>query len=69
MTKEWTILLVSAGTDFVITVGTALTAAMVAQGGEAQLPGWPVVLLSVIGGIVAFSRTVQQYLKKQVEAA
>ncbi len=66
MTKGTTILLVSAGTDFVINFGTALTAAMVAQG-EAVLPSVPVLILSALGGLVAFARTIQQALKSQQE--
>lgn len=63
MTKETVVLLVSASTDFVILTGTSLTAAMMAKG-DAMLPTWPVILLSVIGGTVAFARTVQQNLRK-----
>lgn len=64
MSKQWVILLVSAGTDFVIASGTALTAAMVAKG-DAMLPSWPVIILSVTGGLIAFARTVQQNLRKE----
>lgn len=66
MTKEWVILLVSAGTDFIIATGTGLTAAMVAKG-DAMLPTWPVLLLSTIGGLTAFARTIQQALKGQTQ--
>lgn len=64
MTREWTILLVSAGTDFVITSATAITAAMVAKG-DTMLPTMPVLVLAVLGGVVAFARTIQQALKKE----
>lgn len=64
MTKEWVVLLVSAGTDFIIASGTALTAAMVAKG-DAMPPSWPVLLLSAIGGLIAFARTIQQSLRKE----
>ena len=67
MSKEWTILLISGATDFIILTGTSLTAAMMAKG-DAQLPTWPVILLSVIGGIVAFARTIQQSLKAQTRS-
>ena len=56
------VLLVSAGTDFVITAGTAITAAMVANG-DASMPSRPILLLAVIGGTVSFARTVQQALR------
>lgn len=66
MTREWTILIVSAGTDFVIAAGTALTAAMVAKG-DAMLPSLPVFILAVLGGAIAFARTIQQALKGRGE--
>ena len=44
----------SAGTDFIIASGTALTAAMVAKG-DAMLPSWPVIILSAVGGLIAFA--------------
>jgi Flp pilus assembly pilin Flp len=62
MKIAWTILLVSAMTDFVITVGTALSSAMLATG-DAALPSISVIALAVIGGVVAAARTVQQALK------
>lgn len=63
MNKQWIIIVVSAFTDFIIAAGTALTAAMVAKG-DAMLPSYPVLILSVIGGLIAFARTVQQVLRK-----
>ena len=64
MNKQWVILAVSAGTDFIIASGTALTAAMVAKG-DAMLPSWPVIILSAVGGLIAFARTLQQSLRKE----
>ena len=64
---EWIILLVSAGTDFVITAGTSLMTAMVA-GGTTSAPSHAVIILCVTGGLVASARTVQQGLKQLVEA-
>ena len=64
MSREITILLVTAGTDFIILSGTSITAAMMAKG-DAMLPTWPVLLVSLIGGLVAFARTIQQALKNQ----
>ena len=63
MNRQLVILLVRAGTDFVILTGTAVSAAMVAKG-DAMLPSYPVLILALIGGIVAFARTVQQSLIK-----
>jgi hypothetical protein len=57
------ILLVSAATDFVITMGTSLTTAMVAMG-TTEMPSKAVVVVALIGGGVAFARTIQQALKK-----
>jgi len=62
MKIEWTILLISAFTDMIITAGTALTTAMVATG-SAQSPGTAVLILAIVGGLVAGARTVQQALK------
>jgi nucleoside phosphorylase len=58
----WTILLISALTDFVINAGTALTAAMLATG-SAQIPSDAVLILSAIGGAISAARTIQQALK------
>ena len=68
MKVAWTILLISAFTDFVVTVGTSLGTAMVATG-SAQMPSNAVLLLSVIGGMVAAARTVQQALKASPETS
>lgn len=62
MKIAWTILIISALTDFLITVGTSLSTAMVATG-SAAMPNKAVVMLSLIGGIVAAARTIQQTLK------
>ncbi len=64
MSKQWIMLLVSAGTDFVILTGTSLTAAMIAKG-DAMMPTYPVLILTLLGGIVAFARTVQQSIRKE----
>lgn len=66
MKQAWIVLLVSAFTDFIINAGTALTSAMVATG-NAAMPSKAVVILALIGGLVAFSRTVQQALKATPE--
>jgi hypothetical protein len=66
MKIEWTILLITALTDFVITSGTAINTAMVATG-SAQMPSTPVMLVAIIGGLVVGSRTVQQALKATPE--
>lgn len=62
MNIAWTIVLISALTDFIITAGTALTTAMVAAG-DAELPSMAVLIVSGLGGLIAFARTVQQALK------
>ncbi len=66
MDKKNIVMLVSAGTDFVILFGTSMTAAMTAKG-DAMLPSWPVIVLCTMGGIVAFARTVQQNIKKELD--
>lgn len=68
MKTAWTILLISAFTDFVITVGTALTSAMVATGSP-QMPSDAVLALAFIGGATAAARTIQQALKATAETA
>ena len=68
MKTAWFILIISAFTDFVITVATALTSAMVVMG-TADLPSRAVVLLAVLGGLVSASRTVQQALKATPETS
>jgi hypothetical protein len=62
MKIAWTILIISAFTDFIITGGTALGTAMVATK-DASMPSAPAMLLAGIGGIVAAARTIQQALK------
>jgi len=64
----WLVLVISAMTDFVITAATALTSAMVAMG-NAEMPSRAVILLALLGGLVAFSRTVQQALKATPETS
>jgi hypothetical protein len=66
MKTAWAILLISAITDMLISSGTAISAAMVATG-STVMPTTPVIVLSLIGGIVAFARTIQQGLKTAVE--
>ncbi len=68
MRFEWAILMVSALTDFVISAGTGLTAAMLATG-EAHIPNEAVLLLSMVGGLVAAARTIQQALKAAPDSA
>jgi len=62
MKTAWVVLTISAGTDFVISFGTALSTAMVAAD-QVKLPNEAVWLLATIGGLVAGARTVQQALK------
>ena len=66
MRTEWAILIISALTDLIISTGTALSAAMVATG-EARLPNDAVIILSLVGGLVAAARTIQQALKATPE--
>lgn len=66
MNGAWAIVLISALTDFIITGGTALTTAMVAAEGT-QLPSIAVLIVSGIGGLVAFARSVQGALKASSE--
>ena len=68
MKIAWIIVLISAFTDFVITMGTGLSAAMVATD-SAAMPSGASVLLCVIGGLVQAARTVQQALKATPETA
>ncbi len=67
MKIAWFVLLVSAFTDFMITVATALTTAMVAMG-PAELPGKPVLVLALLGGLASAGRTIQQALKATPES-
>lgn len=68
MRTAWIVLLISALTDFVINAGTSVMAAMVATG-AASVPSKAVLLLSVLGGLVSMSRTIQQALKATPETA
>ena len=56
------LLLASAGTDFIVTFGTSLGTAMVATG-SAEMPSTAVLVISLLGALVAFGRTLQQALK------
>ena len=62
MKLAWIALTISALTDAIITTGTALTSAMVAMG-TAEFPSKAVVVLALLGGLIAFARTIQQALK------
>ena len=68
MKSEWAVLIISAFTDFVISAGTSLTAAMVATG-EAHIPNEAVLMLSMLGGMVAAARTIQPALKAAPNSA
>lgn len=68
MKVAWTILLISALTDCLVTAATALTSAMVATG-KAEMPNKAVLFLGLLGGIVAAGRTIQQALKTTPETA
>ncbi len=63
LTKEWVVILISAGTDFIIASFGALTAAMLAKG-DAMMPTYPVLLVSFGTGAVAAARTIQQALRR-----
>lgn len=62
MKVAWTILIITALTDFLISFGTALSAAMVVNQ-VVGMPGAPAVLISALGGVIVASRTIQQALK------
>ena len=62
MRIAWTILLISAFTDFLITGGTALMTTMMATK-EAAMPNAAAMLVAGIGGLIASARTIQQALK------
>lgn len=67
MKVAWTVLIISAFTDFVITGGGMLMSSLVTM----ATPDWPpryVFLMSFIGGFIAAARTVQQALKLTPEA-
>lgn len=66
MKIAWTVLCISAITDFLITAATAITSAMVAMG-DAQLPGQAVLVLAFLGGLVSAARTIQGALKTTPE--
>lgn len=62
MKRAWAILLVSAATDLLVTAMTALNTAMIATG-KAEIPSKAVLLLTAVGGGVAFARTIQQAIR------
>jgi hypothetical protein len=68
MKSQWTILIISAITDMVISAGTSIGTAMIATG-SAQMPTTAVLVLSMIGGLVAAARTIQQALKVTPQTA
>lgn len=68
MKIAWIVLIISALTDFVINTGTSVMAAMMATG-NAVMPARAVIFLAVIGGLVQFSRTIQQALKADASPA
>lgn len=68
MKIAWTVLLISSMTDFVITLGTGLTTAMLATG-AAAMPTKAVWLVCVLAGSVQAARTIQQALKATPETA
>ncbi len=68
MKTAWIILIISAFTDFTITVATGLSTAMVATG-NTSLPSKATVLLCLLGGAIAMARTIQQALKATPETA
>ena len=58
----WMTVTISFFTDFVISAGGCLTTAMVATG-SAAMPTTPVLIFSVVTGLVAASRRVQALLQ------
>lgn len=68
MKIAWTILLISAFTDFVITVATGVTAVMTATG-SAEMPSDAAWLVCALGGAVQAARTIQQALKTSPEVS
>lgn len=58
----WVVLLLTALTDFVLSFGTALSAAMVVNQ-VVGMPSAPAILISAIGGLMVACRTIQQALK------
>ncbi len=62
----WFNLLVSAFTDFGITVATSLVTVMVAMG-DAQLPSKAAIVVALLGAFASALRTVQQALKSTPE--
>lgn len=66
MKIAWTILLISAFTDLIITAGTALMTVMTDQG---QMPSNAGMIVAILGGVVAAARTIQQALKATPETA
>ena len=67
MKIAWTILLISALTDFVIAAGGAYTSAIVAFPMQ-KFDAEQIILFSVLG-LIAASRTIQQGLKTTPEGA
>lgn len=59
------VLIVSAGTDFIITAGGSVLSAMVATNMLA-MPSAPVILVAVLTGCIAAARTVQQAIRKGI---
>lgn len=55
----WVTILISCISDFVISAGGALTAAMVATGGATIMPSKAVALVAIITGAIAAARRVQ----------
>ena len=64
MNLVWTVLLISALTDVLITFGTGLMVGNAATG--ATYPTGPTVLYSGIGALVVGARTVQQGMKAMI---
>lgn len=67
MRIEWTTLILAAFTDLVITMGTALGTAMMANG-SAELPSKAVILVAFLGGAVSAAQTIRQALKATPES-
>jgi hypothetical protein len=61
MKSAWTILLISAFTDFIITFAVGLQVGNAAS--ATAYPSGPTLLYSAIGGVVVAARTIQQALK------
>lgn len=66
MKTAWTVLIITAATDGVVTIAAALQASML-EAATGEMPGLKAIIAAVLGGLVIAARTIQQELKKAVE--